>query len=102
MTVETCEINPDENQYCFISSEVHAAFVVCELDCIITDVFPCSNITTSDHFQFCCNAPYCNNLTSIPTLLSSTPPSPSPKLVTLLIIEYVLCVVWFTAPVGTN
>ena len=86
VTVETCEINPDEGQYCVIACEIHATSTVCSLDCWNTVVYPCRNIT-SDHFQMCCITPYCNNLTEIPRLPSSTLPGPLPSKLVYIVVR---------------
>ncbi|XP_065888793.1 uncharacterized protein [Dysidea avara] len=89
--VETCEINPDEDQYCTINCDrVNASAAHCSLYCHIDSFFPCNNMTTPDHFQLCCTTPYCNNITSVflPTSFTPSPTSftPSPT----------------SSPVGTN
>ena len=100
--VETCEINPDEDQYCTINCDrVSASIAHCSLDCHINSFFPCNNMTTPDYFELCCTTPYCNNITSVffptsftPSPTSFTPSPTSSKLVTLLSTEYMSCVMF--------
>ena len=76
-----CEIDPEKNQFCYIACEKYTA--LCSLECFHDGAIPCKNLTTAEQFRLCCTTQYCNNITEVQFLSSSstattiTTPTPS-------------------------
>ena len=76
--VATCEISPEQTQFCHIECVLRQSSYICTQGCVNSDSICSDNITTADFVTYCCSTPYCNVFNgSLSTSTISNAPSPS-------------------------